>query len=133
VTAFHRPINDTSPTRHTNHQDSDSENTFSSSSKTQCNGYHLFLRGGVISRWILVATHLFQIPTGSSGKIFSSTHFFVMGTFICNCGFCTYRAILKPYTTSRWILVAAHLFQLDYFESFHVSTSFCTSRALLGL
>jgi hypothetical protein len=65
--------------------------------------------------------------------VFSSTCFSVMGTFLCNCGFCTSGAILKPYTTSRWILVAAHLFQLAYFGSFHVSTSFCTSRAVLGL
>jgi hypothetical protein len=65
--------------------------------------------------------------------VFSSTRFSVMGTFLCNCGFCTYGVVLKPYTTSRWILVAAHLFQLAYFGSFHVSTSFCTSRAVLGL
>jgi hypothetical protein len=65
--------------------------------------------------------------------IFSSTRFSVMGTFLCNCGFYTYRDVLNPYTTSRWILVAAHLFQLYYFGSLHVSTSFCTSRVVLGL
>jgi hypothetical protein len=64
--------------------------------------------------------------------VFSSTCFSVMMTFLCNCGFFTSGAILKPYTTSRWILVAAHLFQLAYFGSFHVNTSFCTSRAVLG-
>jgi hypothetical protein len=65
--------------------------------------------------------------------VFSSTCFSVMGTFLCNCGFCTYGVVLNPYTTSRWILVASHLFQLAYFGSFHVSTSFCTSRVVLGL
>jgi hypothetical protein len=64
--------------------------------------------------------------------VFSSTRFSVMMTFLCNCGFYTSGAILNPYTTSRWILVASHLFQLAYFGSFHVSTSFCTSRAILG-
>jgi hypothetical protein len=76
---------------------------------------------------------MFQIPTGSSRQFFSSTHFFVMGTFICNCGFCTYEVVLNPYNASRWILVVSYLFQLDYFENFHVNTSFCTSRAILGL
>jgi hypothetical protein len=65
--------------------------------------------------------------------IFSSTHFFVMMPFLCNCGFYTSRDVLNPYATSRCIMVAGHLFQLDYFGSFHVSTSFCTSRAILGL
>jgi hypothetical protein len=27
--------------------------------------------------------------------VFSSTHFSVMGTFLCNCGFCTYGAVLE--------------------------------------
>jgi hypothetical protein len=65
--------------------------------------------------------------------VFSSTRFSVMGKFLCNCGFCTYGAILNPYTSSKWILVATHLFQVAYFGSVHVSTSFCTSRAILGL
>jgi hypothetical protein len=65
--------------------------------------------------------------------VFSSTRFSVMRTILCNCGFCNNGAILKPYTISRWILVAAHLFQLAYYGSFHVSASFCTSRAFLGL
>jgi hypothetical protein len=64
--------------------------------------------------------------------VFSSTYLSVMGTFLCNCGFYTSGAVLKPYTASRWILVADHLFQLAYFGRFHVSTSFCTSRAILG-
>jgi hypothetical protein len=50
--------------------------------------------------------------------IFSSKHFSVMEKFLCNCGFCTSRDILKPYITSRWILVASHLFQMDYLGSF---------------
>jgi hypothetical protein len=58
---------------------------------------------------------------------------FQFNTFLCNCGLCTYRVVLNPYTTSMWILVVIHLFQLAYFGSFHVSTSFCTSRAVLGL
>jgi hypothetical protein len=41
---------------------------------------------------------------------FSSLHFSVMMKFIYNCGFCTSRAVLNPYTISKWILVAAHLF-----------------------
>jgi hypothetical protein len=45
MTTFHRPSNTTSPTRHTTHQDSDSENAFPSSLGTQCNGDHCFLRG----------------------------------------------------------------------------------------
>jgi hypothetical protein len=35
---------------------------------------------------------------------FISTRFFVMGKFLCNCGFFTYGVVLKPYKTSRWIL-----------------------------
>jgi hypothetical protein len=65
--------------------------------------------------------------------VFSSTRFSVMGTLVCNCGFCTYGDVLKPYTAFRWIFVVAHLFQLAYFGSFHVSTSFCTSKVVLGL
>jgi hypothetical protein len=38
-------IQPTSPTRHTTHQDLDSENAFPSSLGTQCNGDHFFLRG----------------------------------------------------------------------------------------
>jgi hypothetical protein len=64
--------------------------------------------------------------------IFSSACFSVMGTFICNCGFCTSGVVLKPYTASRWILVATHLFQLAYFGIFHVITYFCTSRVIVG-
>jgi hypothetical protein len=64
--------------------------------------------------------------------VFSSTCFSIMGKFIYNCGFFTSRAILNPYTTSKWIMVHAHLFQLAYFGSFHVTTSFYTSRAILG-
>jgi hypothetical protein len=59
--------------------------------------------------------------------VFCSTCFSVTGTFLCNCGFCTFRVVIKPYTTSRWILVVSHLFQLAYFGSFHVSASLCTS------
>jgi hypothetical protein len=33
--------------------------------------------------------------------VFSSTCFSIMGTFLCNCGFCTSRVVLKPYTTSK--------------------------------
>jgi hypothetical protein len=75
----------------------------------------------------------FQNSNWLNLTFFSSTRFYVIGKFVCNCGFFTYRAVLKPYTTSRWILVATHLFQLAYFGSFHVSTSFCTSRVVLGL
>jgi hypothetical protein len=50
--------------------------------------------------------------------VFSSTCFSVMGTLLCNYGFCTSEVVLKPYTTSRWILVAAHLVQLAYFGQF---------------
>jgi hypothetical protein len=39
--------------------------------------------------------------------VFSSTRFSVIGTFLCNCGFCTYVVVLKPYTIYMWILVAA--------------------------
>jgi hypothetical protein len=35
--------------------------------------------------------------------IFSSAHFSVMGTFLCNCGLCTSRVVLNPYTASRYI------------------------------
>jgi hypothetical protein len=63
--------------------------------------------------------------------VFSSTCFSVMGTLLCNYGFCTSEAVLNPYTTSRWILVATHLVQLAYFGSFHLSTSFCTFGAIL--
>jgi hypothetical protein len=45
VTVFHKPRSTTSPTRHTTHQASDSENAFPSSLGTQCNGDHCFLRG----------------------------------------------------------------------------------------
>jgi hypothetical protein len=65
--------------------------------------------------------------------IFSSTCFSIMGKCLCNYGFFTYRDVLNPYTTSRWISMVTHLFQLDYFGSFHVSTSLCTSRAILGI
>jgi hypothetical protein len=60
---------------------------------------------------------------------FSSTCSFVL---LCNCGFYTFRDFLNPYTSSKWILVASHLIQLDYFVCFHVSTSCCTSKAVLG-
>jgi hypothetical protein len=40
--------------------------------------------------------------------VFSSTRFSIMMTLFCNCGFFTSRAILNPYTTSRWILVASY-------------------------
>jgi hypothetical protein len=46
-----------------------------------------------------------------------------MGRFICNCGFFTYAVFLKPYIASRWIWVATHIFQLNYFGIFHVDTS----------
>jgi hypothetical protein len=62
-----------------------------------------------------VATHLFQLAHLDS---FSSTHSFVMMTFLCNCGFCTSGDVLKPYTSSRWILVVVHLFQLVNLEVF---------------
>jgi hypothetical protein len=58
--------------------------------------------------------------------VFSSTHFSVMGTLLCNYGFYTSEDVLNPYTTSRWILVASHLVQLAYFGIFHLSTSLCT-------
>jgi hypothetical protein len=45
VTVFHKPRSTTSPTRHTTHQASDSENAFPSSLGTQRNGDHCFLRG----------------------------------------------------------------------------------------
>jgi hypothetical protein len=64
--------------------------------------------------------------------VLSSSFFSVKGTFLCNCGFYNYGVVLKPYTISRWILVAAHLFQLAYFGSFHVSTSLCTYRVFWG-
>ena len=64
--------------------------------------------------------------------VFSSTRFSVMVKFSCNCGFFTSEVVLNPYIATRWILVAAHLVQLDYFGSFHVNTSFCTSRVVLG-
>jgi hypothetical protein len=61
VTTFHRPRSETYLTRHTTHQDLASENAFPSSLGTQHNGDHFFLRGEDCSRWILVATHLFQL------------------------------------------------------------------------
>jgi hypothetical protein len=69
------------------------------------------------------------VPTGSFCPVFSSTRSSVL---LCNCGFYTSGGCLKPYTSSRWILVASHLIQLDYFVCFHVNTSCCTSRAILG-
>ena len=66
-------------------------------------------------------------------SVFSSTRFSVIGKILCNCGFFTYGAVLKPYKASRWILVVSHLFQLVYFGRFHVYTSFYTSMAILGL
>jgi hypothetical protein len=74
-------------------------------------------------------------PTISNWLIltfFGSTRFYVMMKFSFNCGLCTCEAILNPYTTCRWILVATHLFQLDYFGSLHIGTSLCTSRVILG-
>jgi hypothetical protein len=35
--------------------------------------------------------------------VFSSTYFSVMGTFLFNCGFYTYKVVLNPYKESRWI------------------------------
>jgi hypothetical protein len=64
-------------------------------------------------------------------RVFISARFFVMGKLLCNYGFYTSEAILNPYTTSMWILVVAHLVQLAYFGNFHLSTSFCTSGAIL--
>jgi hypothetical protein len=64
---------------------------------------------------------------------FSLERFSVIGTILCNYGFFTYGAMLNPYTSSRWILVVSHIFQLAYFGSFHVNTSFCTSKVILGL
>jgi hypothetical protein len=63
LTIFHRPSSTTSPTRNTTHQELDSENSFPSSLRTQCNGGHFFLRGEDLSRWILEATHLFQLAS----------------------------------------------------------------------
>jgi hypothetical protein len=134
MAAFHRTSNTTSPTRHTTHQDLDSENYFPSSLETQCNGYHFFLRrGGLIQ--VDIGGHP---PVPNSNwlilTVFSSARFSVMGTFIFNSGFCTYEvAIMNPYTAFRWILLVSHLFQLDYFGIFHVSTYLCTSRVVLGL
>ena len=45
--------------------------------------------------------------------IFISSCFSVMMKFLCNCGFCTSGAFLKPYTKSRSILVASYLFELN--------------------
>jgi hypothetical protein len=64
--------------------------------------------------------------------VFSSACFSVMGTFLCNCEFYTSETIMNPYTTSMWIMVVSHLFQLDYFGIFHASTYFCTFRVVLG-
>jgi hypothetical protein len=133
VKTFHRPSNITSPTKHATHQDSDLENIFPSSLGSQHNGDHFFLRfGGLIH--MDIGGHP---PILNSNcpilTVFSSTRFSVMGTFLCNCGFFTYGAVLKPYTTSRWILVDDHLFQLDFFGNFHVNTSFCTFRVVLGI
>jgi hypothetical protein len=63
--------------------------------------------------------------------VFNSGRFSVMVTSLFNCGFFTSGDIYNPYTTSRCISVAAHLFQLAYFGSFHVSTYFCTFKAIL--
>ena len=63
---------------------------------------------------------------------FSSTHFSIMVTSLCNCGLCNFMVVLNPYTKSRQILVVAHLFQLAYFGIFNVITSFCTSKVVLG-
>jgi hypothetical protein len=66
-------------------------------------------------------------------KVFYLTRFSIMQKFLFNYGLFTYGAVPKPYRTSKWILVASHLFQLAYFGSFHVNTYFCTSRVVLGL
>jgi hypothetical protein len=61
VIVFHKPRSTTSPTRQEAHQASDSGNGFPYSLGPQCNGDHLFLRWEDCSKWILVATHLFQL------------------------------------------------------------------------
>ena len=61
VTTFNKLCNATSPIRQATHQDADSTNVFPSSTGTQCNGDHFFLRRVDRSRWISVATHLFQL------------------------------------------------------------------------
>ena len=55
---------------------------------------------------------------------FQFNTFSVMGTFLCNYGFFTSEAVLKPYTTSRWITMATHLFQLAPFDIFSSARSF---------
>jgi hypothetical protein len=55
---------------------------------------------------------------------FQFNTFLSNGTLLCNYGFCTFEVVLKPYTTSRWILVVAHLVQLTYFGSFHLKYIF---------
>ena len=53
---------------------------------------------------------------------FNTYLFVIVGSALC----------LKRYTSSRCILVASHLIQLSYLVFFHVITSCCTSRVILG-
>jgi hypothetical protein len=132
MTAFHKPSSATSPARYTAHQDLKFNKRFPLFPGHSTQWRSLLPKGGGLIQ-VDIGGHP-PIPNSNwlILTIFSSTCFSVMGTFLCNCGFCTFGVVLNPYTTSRWIMVAAHLFQLACFGIFHVSTSFCTSRDVLG-
>jgi hypothetical protein len=75
VTNFHKLSSVTSPARQTTHQDADSTNDFPSPPGTQRNGEHLFLMWEDLSRWISVATHLFQLDQNSFLAILAIYYF----------------------------------------------------------
>jgi hypothetical protein len=75
VIAFHKSSSETSPTRQATQQDSDSGNTFSSPLGTQPNEDHFFLRREDLSRWISMATHLFQLAQNNFLAILAIYYF----------------------------------------------------------
>ena len=75
VTDFHKLRNTTSPARQAAHQDADSTNTFPSPPGTQRNGDHCFLRREYLSRWISMATHLFQLAQNNFMAILTIYYF----------------------------------------------------------
>jgi hypothetical protein len=85
MTDFHKLSSVTSPVRQATHQDANSTNTFPSPPGTQHNGYHCFLRREDLSRWISVATHLFQlaqnIVSGNFGNLLFLAGFNFRGHF----------------------------------------------------
>jgi hypothetical protein len=99
--AFHIPRSATSPKRHEAHQDSYSEKCFPLSPWHSMQWRPLLSKGGGLIQ-MDIGGHP-PVPNSNclSLTVFSSSHFTVMGTFLCNCGFYTYGAIFNPYIVSR--------------------------------